>query len=68
LFETSYTPALSWVGEGGSDLASLLEEEDMPLVRIDLPAGTPQEHRSGIAEVVYDALTTVAGAPAKTSS
>ncbi|HWH99205.1 MAG TPA: tautomerase family protein [Propionibacteriaceae bacterium] len=36
----------------------------MPLVRIDLPAGTPYEHRSGITEVIYDALTTAAGAPA----
>jgi phenylpyruvate tautomerase PptA (4-oxalocrotonate tautomerase family) len=35
----------------------------MPLVRIDLPEATPPEHRQRIAEVVYDALINVAGAP-----
>lgn len=36
----------------------------MPLVRIDLPATTPAAHRDAIAEVVYDALVNIAGAPA----
>lgn len=35
----------------------------MPLVRIDVPAATTASHRKAIAEVVYDALVTVAGAP-----
>jgi 4-oxalocrotonate tautomerase len=35
----------------------------MPLVRIDLPATTPPEHRGAIIDVVYDALVKVAGAP-----
>jgi 4-oxalocrotonate tautomerase len=37
----------------------------MPLVRIDLPGATIAEHRQAIAEVIYDALVTVAGAPDK---
>ena len=35
----------------------------MPLVRIDLPATTPPDHRGAINDVVYDALVNVAGAP-----
>lgn len=35
----------------------------MPLVRIDLPATTPPDHRGAIIDVVYDALVNVAGAP-----
>jgi 4-oxalocrotonate tautomerase len=35
----------------------------MPLARIDLPGATIAEHRQAIAEVIYDALVTVAGAP-----
>ena len=33
----------------------------MPLVRIDLPATTPPDHRGAIIDVVYDALVNVAG-------
>ncbi|KAE8763914.1 tautomerase family protein [Georgenia thermotolerans] len=36
----------------------------MPLVRVDLPASTPPADREAIVEVIYDALVTVAGAPA----
>lgn len=35
----------------------------MPLVRIDLPEGTSPSYRSALVDVVYEALTTVAGAP-----
>jgi phenylpyruvate tautomerase PptA (4-oxalocrotonate tautomerase family) len=35
----------------------------MPLVRIDLPAMIPPDHRGAIIDVVYDALVNVAGAP-----
>jgi len=36
----------------------------MPLVRIDLPEGTPTDHRDAITDVIYGALTGVAGVPA----
>jgi 4-oxalocrotonate tautomerase len=36
----------------------------MPLVRIDLPAGTPEAYRSAVAEVVYEAMTEVLNVPA----
>jgi len=35
----------------------------MPLVRIDIPATTPPDHREAIIGVVYDALVKVASAP-----
>ncbi|GAB3607044.1 tautomerase family protein [Conyzicola nivalis] len=35
----------------------------MPLVRIDLPAGTPAGYKDSVVEVVYRALVDVAHAP-----
>lgn len=35
----------------------------MPLVRIDLPAGTSPEYRSAVADVVYRSLIEVADVP-----
>jgi phenylpyruvate tautomerase PptA (4-oxalocrotonate tautomerase family) len=36
----------------------------MPLVRIDLPAGSSSEQREAIVDVVYDALVSEANVPA----
>ena len=35
----------------------------MPLVRIDMPAGTSAEYKRAISDVVYDAIVTVLKAP-----
>ena len=37
----------------------------MPLVRIDLPAGKPDDYRSGIADAVHTALVDVLNVPAQ---
>jgi 4-oxalocrotonate tautomerase len=36
----------------------------MPLVRIDLPRGKPEDYRRAVADVVYTAMTTVLAVPA----
>jgi phenylpyruvate tautomerase PptA (4-oxalocrotonate tautomerase family) len=35
----------------------------MPLVRIDLPRGKPEDYRRAVADVVYTAMTTVLAVP-----
>jgi phenylpyruvate tautomerase PptA (4-oxalocrotonate tautomerase family) len=35
----------------------------MPLVRIDLPAGTTPDHRAAIGEVIYQAMTEALNVP-----
>jgi 4-oxalocrotonate tautomerase len=47
-----------------SDRFVEMKEQEVPLVRIELAEGTPQDFRDAVVEVIYNALTEIAGAPA----